>query len=126
MATLLKRPYCRSICNSIRERWRVYRVAIVHRVGRVDISEASVCIAVSSEHRAEALDAVRFAIDELKRTVAIWKKEVYADKDGCNMQLEESCWKQNAEFNANELTLRPKVASVSMTPPATTGIQQAR
>lgn len=53
----------------------VSKVAIVHRVGRLEIGEASVAIAVASGHRAEALDACRFAIDTLKQTVPIWKKE---------------------------------------------------
>jgi molybdopterin synthase catalytic subunit len=53
----------------------VSTVSIVHRVGRLDIGDASVAIAVASPHRAEALDACRFAIDTLKQTVPIWKKE---------------------------------------------------
>jgi molybdopterin synthase catalytic subunit len=53
------------------------RVAIHHRVGRVDIGETSVVIAVSAPHRAAALAACREAIDELKVTVPLWKKEFY-------------------------------------------------
>ena len=53
----------------------VSKVAIVHRIGRLEIGEASVAIAVASPHRAEALDACRWAIDTLKQTVPIWKKE---------------------------------------------------
>lgn len=53
----------------------VSKVAIVHRVGRLEIGEASVAIAVASPHRAEALEACRWAIDTLKQTVPIWKKE---------------------------------------------------
>jgi molybdopterin synthase catalytic subunit len=52
-------------------------VAIHHRVGRVDIGEASVVIAISAPHRAAALDACREAIDTLKTTIPLWKKEVY-------------------------------------------------
>jgi molybdopterin synthase catalytic subunit/molybdopterin converting factor small subunit len=54
------------------------RVAIHHRVGRVEIGEPSVVIAVSAPHRAAALDACRAAIDTLKETIPLWKKEVYA------------------------------------------------
>ena len=54
------------------------RVAIHHRVGRVEIGEASVVIAVSALHRAAALEACREAIDTLKATIPLWKKEVYA------------------------------------------------
>ena len=52
-------------------------VAIHHRIGRVDIGETSVVIAVSAPHRADALAACREAIDELKVSVPLWKKEVY-------------------------------------------------
>jgi molybdopterin synthase catalytic subunit len=52
-------------------------MAIVHRVGPVQITEPSVIIAVSSAHREAAFAACRFAIEEIKRTVPIWKKELY-------------------------------------------------
>ena len=54
-------------------------VAIHHRVGVVDIGEPSVVIAVSAPHRAAALDACHEAIDTLKETIPLWKKEIYAD-----------------------------------------------
>lgn len=57
--------------------WQICRMAIVHRVGPVQISEPSVMIAVSAAHREAAFAACRFAIEEIKRTVPIWKKEVY-------------------------------------------------
>ena len=53
------------------------RIALVHRTGRLEIGEASVAVVVASPHRAEALEACRFAIDELKRRVPIWKKEFF-------------------------------------------------
>lgn len=56
-------------------RFDVTRVAIVHRVGRVAIGDASVAIAVAAPHRAAAMDACRFVIDTLKATVPIWKRE---------------------------------------------------
>ena len=58
-------------------RHELYAVAIHHRVGRVEIGEASVVIAVSAPHRQAALAACREAIDTLKETVPLWKKEVY-------------------------------------------------
>lgn len=67
----------RQIGASIREKFPVHRLAIVHRLGRLEIGETSVFIAVSSPHRAAAFDACRFAIDTLKRTVPIWKKEFF-------------------------------------------------
>jgi molybdopterin synthase catalytic subunit len=54
-------------------------VRLVHRLGRLEIGEASVAVAVTSPHRAEAFAACRFAIDTLKARVPIWKKELYAD-----------------------------------------------
>ena len=68
----------REIGAQIREKFQVHRVAIVHRLGRLEIGETSVWIAVSSAHRAAAFDACRYAIDTLKRSVPIWKKEYFA------------------------------------------------
>jgi len=65
----------RRIADRARETYGVDAVAIVHRTGRLEIGEASVAIAVASAHRTEALVACRFAIDTLKGTVPIWKKE---------------------------------------------------
>jgi molybdopterin synthase catalytic subunit len=63
------------IAGEARARYGVSRVGIVHRVGRLDIGEASVVIAVAAPHRAAAIDACRFVIDTLKQTVPIWKRE---------------------------------------------------
>jgi molybdopterin synthase catalytic subunit len=63
----------------IHEKFAIDLVAIVHRLGRMEIGETSVFIAVSSPHRPAAFEACRFAIDTLKRTVPIWKKEYFAD-----------------------------------------------
>ena len=57
--------------------WQVARLAIVHRIGNVPIGQASVDIAVSAPHRDDAFKACRYTIDELKKRVPIWKKEVY-------------------------------------------------
>jgi molybdopterin synthase catalytic subunit len=59
------------------EKWQICRIAIVHRLGPVQITEPSVIIAVSAAHREAAFAACRFAIEEIKKTVPIWKKEVY-------------------------------------------------
>jgi molybdopterin synthase catalytic subunit len=56
-------------------RWTLRRVALVHRVGELSVGDASVVIAVSAEHRAEAFEACRRAIERLKQDVPIWKKE---------------------------------------------------
>jgi MoaE-MoaD fusion protein len=70
----------REIGESLRARWSgVKRVAMLHRIGRLEIGEASVLIAVSAAHRGDAFDACRYAIDTLKRTVPVWKKEHFED-----------------------------------------------
>ncbi len=66
------------IGEEIRERWGIDRVAVVHRVGRLEVGEASVVIAVSSPHRGEAFAACEYTIERLKAIVPIWKKESYA------------------------------------------------
>src|SRR5919204_5719882 len=58
-------------------RWPIKKIAMIHRLGRVDIGEASVAIAVSSSHRHAAFEACHYAINQLKETVPIWKKELY-------------------------------------------------
>jgi molybdopterin synthase catalytic subunit len=67
------------IAEHVHNSFAVNRVAIVHRLGRLEIGETSVFIAVSAAHRAAAFDACRYAIDNLKKTVPIWKKEFFAD-----------------------------------------------
>lgn len=69
----------RAITAEMRRRFAIDRVALVHRLGRLEIGESSVLIAVSAPHRAAAFDACRFAIEALKRSVPIWKKEYFAD-----------------------------------------------
>src|SRR3954469_15473862 len=66
----------REIAGEAARRWDC-RIAIAHRVGRLEIGEPSVLVAVSCGHRAAAFEACRFAIDTLKETVPIWKKEVW-------------------------------------------------
>lgn len=69
----------RRIHEEIRARWDVCKIAVVHRMGRLQVGEVSVVIAVSSAHREEAFKACRYAIDRTKEIVPIWKKEVYED-----------------------------------------------
>jgi len=59
------------------KKWKIERMAITHRIGPVQITEPSVIIAVSAAHRDDAFQACRFAIEEIKKTVPIWKKEVF-------------------------------------------------
>jgi molybdopterin synthase catalytic subunit len=62
-----------------RRRWPIGDMALVHRLGRLDVGAVSVAVAVSCPHRAEAFEACRWAIDRLKELVPIWKKENWAD-----------------------------------------------
>jgi molybdopterin synthase catalytic subunit len=66
----------RAIIVEAEKRWAVDRVAVAHRIGRLEIGEASIIIVVATPHRAEAFEACRYIIDTLKTTVPIWKKEV--------------------------------------------------
>jgi molybdopterin synthase catalytic subunit len=62
-----------------RARWPVGDIALVHRLGHLEVGEVSVAVAVSCPHRAEAFAACRYAIDRLKELVPIWKKENWSD-----------------------------------------------
>lgn len=79
------------ICGEMRKKWPdIKHIAIYHRLGLVLTKEASVIIGVSSPHRATSLDAVALGIDELKKSVPIWKKEIYEGDT-------KSEWKENKE-----------------------------
>lgn len=69
----------RQIEQEIQEKWEVGGIAIQHRVGRLEVGEASVVIAVAAPHRRQALDACAYAIERLKQIVPVWKKEVSPD-----------------------------------------------
>jgi molybdopterin synthase catalytic subunit len=75
----------------VQERWGLTDIAMVHRVGHLEISEIAVAVAVGAPHRAEAFDACEYAIDTLKATVPIWKKESW---EGDNGQRNEH-WVEN-------------------------------
>lgn len=81
-------PVMEEIAAELAARWPGARVAMVHRTGRLKIGEASLVISVATPHRAACYAASRYAIDELKARVPVWKKEVYADG---------AAWKANAE-----------------------------
>uniref|UniRef100_A0A905AWD2 Molybdopterin synthase catalytic subunit n=1 Tax=Glossina morsitans morsitans TaxID=37546 RepID=A0A905AWD2_GLOMM len=88
-----------NICDEIRKRWPdCLNIAIYHRLGLVPVGQASVVIGISSPHRQVSLESVAFAIDELKKTVPIWKKEVYDNH--------ESAWKANKESKDIEFDAR--------------------
>ena len=68
-----------ALAEKVLASYKVREIVIIHRLGRLEIGETSVLIVVASAHRAAAFDACRFAIDTLKRTVPIWKKEHFTD-----------------------------------------------
>ena len=82
------------IAGEIRKQWGINRVGIIHRLGRILITESSVVIAVTSAHRRIAFEACHYAIDRLKKIVPIWKKEYFEDG---------AVWVENAE--ATELKI---------------------
>ena len=67
------------IAAEARDRFGDVRMAIVHRVGELEVGEISVAVVAAAEHRGNAFDACRYAIDELKRRAPIWKQERYGD-----------------------------------------------
>jgi molybdopterin synthase catalytic subunit len=69
----------REIAAEAHAKFSIDRVAVAHRLGRLEIGETSVFIAVSAPHRAAAFDACRYTIDTLKHSVPIWKKEYFED-----------------------------------------------
>jgi molybdopterin synthase catalytic subunit len=69
----------RHLAEESRRRWPIVRIVMVHRMGVVKLGQPSVVVAVSTPHRAEAFEACRFLIDQLKAQTTIWKKELWAD-----------------------------------------------
>jgi molybdopterin synthase catalytic subunit len=78
-----------ALLAELRARWpAVARVALLHRTGVVELEDAAVVVAVSAPHRAEAFEAARFAIDELKRTVPIWKRERWSGGESWGLEAQ--------------------------------------
>ena len=70
----------RQVGEEVQARWpEVLQAAIVHRVGRLEVGETAVVIALSAAHRRQVFDALHYAIDRIKEIVPVWKKEVWAD-----------------------------------------------
>lgn len=87
------------LAGEARTRFPIRNVALVHRLGRLEIGESSVLIAVFSAHRAAAFDACRWLIDTLKQTVPIWKKEFFTDG---------AVWTDGEPFPAELMPTRPE------------------
>ncbi len=82
-------PRLRAIADAARARWpEIGRIALIHRVGLVPVTESAVVVAVSAPHRAEAFEAARFGIDTLKATVPIWKKERWSKGESWGLEAQ--------------------------------------
>ena len=89
----------KTLLEAAKATWPICRAAILHRVGRVAIGQASVVIVVSCPHRGQAFEACRYLIDELKKSVTIWKKEVWADST--------ANWSERSEMVRNDEARSP-------------------
>ena len=69
------------IGQEILEKWGIKHVAIIHRVGKLEIGEVSVAVGIASPHRKDGFEACKYAMDRLKQIVPIWKREVWLDGD---------------------------------------------
>lgn len=69
----------KEVAAEVQAKFPITGIGILHRVGRLEIGETSLLVAVSSGHRAEAFDACHFAVDRIKQIVPVWKKEVWED-----------------------------------------------
>jgi molybdopterin synthase catalytic subunit len=72
----------KELAAEARKQWPIVRLAMLHRTGRVALAEPSVIIAVATPHRAESFATCRWLIDALKKDVPIWKREIWADREG--------------------------------------------
>jgi len=82
-----------ALCGEMRQRWKdIHSIAIHHRLGLVEVTQASVVIAISSPHRQDALQAVEYCIERLKATAPIWKKEIYSEGEGQWKANKECTW----------------------------------
>jgi molybdopterin synthase catalytic subunit len=78
-----------AVADEVHRRWpAVRRVALLHRTGVLGVGDTAVVVAVSAPHRADAFEGARFAIDELKRTVPIWKREAWETGDAWGLEAQ--------------------------------------
>ena len=69
----------RRIASEITQKWQIEDISIVHRIGRLEIEDISLVVAIASPHRKEAFQACGYVVDRIKETVPIWKKEFFED-----------------------------------------------
>jgi molybdopterin synthase catalytic subunit len=100
----LARRTVERIAEEVAGRWPAVRLALHHRTGRVDIGEASVAIAASSPHRADAFAACRYAIERVKQILPVWKHEFFEDGD---------IWIEGATADPDDLAARADAERVA-------------
>lgn len=84
-------PKLAAVADEVRRRWpEVGRIALLHRTGALAVGEAAVVVAVSTPHRVAAFDAARYAIDAVKATVPIWKKEAWAGGESWGLEAQHA------------------------------------
>ena len=83
------------IADEVREQWGISDFAIAHRLGRLEIGDLSLVVAVASPHRKEAFEACAYAIDRIKQIVPIWKKEFFEGGEVWVGSQEDACAKQD-------------------------------
>ncbi|MFN4182846.1 MAG: molybdenum cofactor biosynthesis protein MoaE [bacterium] len=81
------------IARQLEEKWGIQRVALVHRLGNLYPGEVSLLIALATPHRAEGFEAIRFALEQVKTIVPIWKKEYFSSKDAIWVEGHPFQWK---------------------------------
>ena len=84
------------IVDEINERWDISDVSIAHRLGRLEIGDVSLVVAIASPHRKEAFEASAYAIDRIKQIVPIWKKEFFEGGEVWVGSQEDECAKQSS------------------------------
>lgn len=90
------------IAEEARSKWGAsLKIAVVHRIGRLEVGEISVAIAVSSPHRDEAYRASRYVIEEIKKRAPIWKKEIYSDGETAWLKGHALCQHGSCEEDAH-------------------------
>ncbi|MCY4579128.1 MAG: molybdenum cofactor biosynthesis protein MoaE [Chloroflexi bacterium] len=82
------------VADEIQEKWGIANVSIAHRLGRLEIGDISLVVAIASPHRREAFEASAYAIDRIKQIVPIWKKEFFEGGEVWVGSQEDDCAKQ--------------------------------
>lgn len=86
--------------EEVKKRWRIKSIRMVHREGKLKVGEVSVVVAVSAEHRGEAFDAARYAIDRIKESFPIWKREKFSGG--------RKVWAKGIPIRSNPVSTEPE------------------